>query len=82
MNECVNTSKGNQLLYEAGRRTNELLQPKLTYIPWIVVDGKHSDYIQGTSEFSLLAFLCNEFQVREFRIKIRIFKTIFETFSL
>jgi hypothetical protein len=66
LKDCVNTPKGNELFHKAGQRTNEDLSPKLTYVPWLTVDEQHSNYIQGGAEFSLLALLCNQFQVRLF----------------
>ena len=66
--ECANSGLGNNLLYLAGNKTNNSLNPKLNYIPWLVLDNKHDDYIQKAGEFSLLALLCNEYQVSCFFI--------------
>ena len=59
-----NKSLGDKLLYEAGRKT-EALKPTLDWIPWVVVDGVHSDKIQNDAENDLIKFLaCYQFDAR------------------
>lgn len=60
--ECANTSLGNQLLFGAGFFTDQLI-PRMNYIPWIVVNNKHTDTIQNQAEYHLNELICKEYKV-------------------
>jgi interferon gamma-inducible protein 30 len=67
---CSNSDEGNNLLYEAAKETNNL-KPTLTWVPWIIVDGYHSQKLQDYAEKNLLDFIeCYKSKVRKFSIAI------------
>lgn len=63
--ECAKSQEGDELLHESGELTNSL-RPKLNYVPWIVVNGEHTQDMQGEAEFSLNKFICKQFEVNLF----------------
>ncbi|RNA26223.1 hypothetical protein BpHYR1_031105 [Brachionus plicatilis] len=62
LKKCANDVKGNRLLHEAGEKTNKL-DPKLNYIPWINVNGVHTNEIQQLAERNLTYFICSQLKV-------------------
>lgn len=50
---CANSTEGDDLLHEAGLKTKEH-----NYIPYIIIDDKHTPEIQSLAEFNLIDFLC------------------------
>lgn len=62
LKKCADGSKGNQLLYQAGEITNGLI-PKLNYVPWINLNGEHSNEIQQLAEGNLTFFICSQLKV-------------------
>lgn len=59
--ECANTNLGNKLLYSMGAFTSNM-KPRVTWVPWIVVNGQHTDAIQSEAESNLVGFLCNKYK--------------------
>ena len=47
-------------MHDYGTAT-EGLDPRHNYIPWMVVDDKHTDEIQDEAEFNLLPFICSQY---------------------
>ena len=45
-----------------GART-ESLDPPHNYVPWIVVDGKHTDELQEAAQTNLVGLVCSLYQV-------------------
>lgn len=62
LKKCADGNKGNQLLYEAGEKTNSL-NPKLNYVPWINVNGIHTNEIQQQAEGNLSYYVCSQLKV-------------------
>ena len=62
LNLCANSSLGNQLLHGSGILT-ESLKPKLTYVPWIIIDNKYTDVNQDKAETDLIQFICKNSKV-------------------
>jgi hypothetical protein len=60
--ECASGSLGDELLYQAARKTMSLV-PKATYIPHIVFDNVHNENLQHTAEFNIRALLCERYKV-------------------
>jgi interferon gamma-inducible protein 30 len=58
---CFYSEESSQLLYEFGLET-EALNPPHTYVPWIVVDGVHTEILNNAAEEHLLALVCALYQ--------------------
>jgi len=58
---CAQGSEGNQLEHDMGART-ESLDPPHNYVPWIVVDGKHTDELQEAAQTNLVGLVCSLYQ--------------------
>ncbi len=55
--ECASGEKGRGLLLGMGVYTKNI-QKNLNWVPWIEIDGVHSDFIQKNAENDLIPFLC------------------------
>ena len=40
----------------------DALDPKHTYVPWVVAQGVHNDAVQNAVQTSLLAYVCSEYK--------------------
>ncbi|XP_069505355.1 gamma-interferon-inducible lysosomal thiol reductase [Ambystoma mexicanum] len=58
--ECANGDAGNQLMHQNALRTNALSPPH-KFVPWIVVNGKHTDDLQRQALNSLFNLVCNTY---------------------
>merc|ERR1719427_384529 len=58
--KCVNGSEGNMLIHKAAMKTSAL-NPPHKYVPWIVVNGAHSDDMQQDAQSDLLKFVCDTY---------------------
>lgn len=58
---CWKGDAGNQLMYEAGVATSNL-DPAMTWVPWIVVNGVHTDEIQEAATDDLMTLVCSTYQ--------------------
>lgn len=54
---CQSGPLGNRLEHEMALKT-EALVPKHQYVPWIVLNGKHTEKIQDKAQDNLLKLLC------------------------
>ncbi|NXD67791.1 GILT reductase, partial [Eolophus roseicapillus] len=59
---CVQGDTGAALMHRNAQRT-EALDPPHQYVPWVVVNGKHTDELQAQAEASLLGLICRLYQV-------------------
>ena len=57
---CYKGSLGNQLEHKIAQET-EALNPPHQYVPWIVVNGQHTDAIQNSVGTNLLAYVCQNY---------------------
>ena len=55
--------EGNILEHAIGAKT-ESLDPPHNYVPWIVVDGEHSDKVQQAAMDNLLDLICQLYKVK------------------
>ena len=55
-------SEGNGLHYEIGETTKALI-PAQNYVPWILVDGVHTDLLNQAAQSNLLWLVCHEYEV-------------------
>uniref|UniRef100_A0A8C4QCF7 Gamma-interferon-inducible lysosomal thiol reductase n=1 Tax=Eptatretus burgeri TaxID=7764 RepID=A0A8C4QCF7_EPTBU len=60
--KCSNGSLGNDIMHKNAIRTDGL-QPPHKYVPWIVINGVHTEEIQQQASNSLLAVVCHTFKV-------------------
>ncbi|NWX32563.1 GILT reductase, partial [Notiomystis cincta] len=58
---CVQGDTGVALMHHNAQLT-EALQPPHQYVPWITVNGKHTDELQAQAEASLLGLVCHLYQ--------------------
>ncbi|XP_007424545.2 gamma-interferon-inducible lysosomal thiol reductase [Python bivittatus] len=54
---CVNGDLGNKLMHENAKLTRAL-QPSHEYVPWILINGVHTDKLQTQAEESLFELVC------------------------
>ncbi|NXH60659.1 GILT reductase, partial [Rhabdornis inornatus] len=58
---CVQGDTGVTLMHHNAQMT-DALQPQHQYVPWITVNGKHTDELQAQAEASLLGLVCHLYQ--------------------
>lgn len=61
LQSCYTSALGNRLQHEMAVRT-DLLSPTHQYVPWVVVNGIHSEKIQDEAESNLLKLFCDSIQ--------------------
>ncbi|XP_051893792.1 gamma-interferon-inducible lysosomal thiol reductase-like [Pristis pectinata] len=59
--KCVNGDLGNKLMHQNAERT-AALSPPHKYVPWILVNGKHSDELETQAVNSLFNLVCNTYK--------------------
>ncbi|MBN3302981.1 GILT reductase, partial [Amia calva] len=59
---CVNGDQGNKLMHLNAQMT-QALQPPHEYVPWVTVNGKHTDDIQDKAMASLFNMVCSLYMV-------------------
>ncbi|XP_066534109.1 gamma-interferon-inducible lysosomal thiol reductase [Hoplias malabaricus] len=55
---CVNGDEGNKLMHENAVRTGAL-QPPHQYVPWITINGEHTEDLQAKALDSLFMLVCS-----------------------
>jgi len=60
VDKCANSVLGQNILHRIGLETKNL-KPSLTFIPWIVINGKHTDEMQKGSIDNLEEYLCKNY---------------------
>lgn len=58
---CTETTKGQQLLMELGKKTLGL-RPKLNFVPWININDEHSEEIQDGALADLIRLVCMRYE--------------------
>jgi len=53
-------SKGNELQHKMGMLT-EALSPAHTYVPWVTVNGVHTEEIQAQAQDNLIKLICDTY---------------------
>eukprot|EP00009_Paramoeba_aestuarina_P003342 CAMPEP_0201522684 /NCGR_PEP_ID=MMETSP0161_2-20130828/18482_1 /ASSEMBLY_ACC=CAM_ASM_000251 /TAXON_ID=180227 /ORGANISM="Neoparamoeba aestuarina, Strain SoJaBio B1-5/56/2" /LENGTH=222 /DNA_ID=CAMNT_0047921599 /DNA_START=59 /DNA_END=727 /DNA_ORIENTATION=- len=59
VDECYTDLMGTKLEHYAGQQQAKL-NPPLTYVPWIVIDGVHDTAIQDQAQSDLTRYLCDK----------------------
>lgn len=54
---CATGPKGNELEHQMALKTNAL-EPQHEYVPWVTLNGKHTEKMQRKAENNLLALVC------------------------
>lgn len=58
---CYNGAEGNYLQHQMAQMT-EALNPPHTYVPWVLVDGVHTEEIQKKAQQDLSALICENYK--------------------
>lgn len=61
ISKCYEGSEGNFLEHQIAVKT-DALKPPHQYVPWIVVDGKHTEKIQNAVQDDLVLFICGNYK--------------------
>lgn len=59
--KCASGKEGNKLEHAMGAKT-ESLDPAHNYVPWIVINGEHTDDLQTRAQTNLVSLVCQEYQ--------------------
>ena len=59
---CTNSRQGNQLQHAYAVQT-ENTKPKDGFVPWVTLNGNHTDEIQDRAETDLIRLLCETYKV-------------------
>ena len=58
---CANGDLGNNLEHEMALKT-EALDPDHTYVPWITINGVHTEKLQNQAEDNLIKLICKTYE--------------------
>jgi len=58
---CFNGSQGNFLEHQMAEKT-DALKPRHHYVPWVTVNGVHTEDIQDKVTFGMLEYVCSLYQ--------------------
>ncbi|XP_071851125.1 gamma-interferon-inducible lysosomal thiol reductase-like isoform X2 [Apostichopus japonicus] len=61
INECAKGDLGNQLEHEMALQTAALVPPH-KYVPWVTVNGDHTEDMEKKAEADLLSLVCSTYQ--------------------
>ena len=67
---CTNSRQGNQLQHAYAVQT-ENTKPKDGFVPWVTLNGNHTDDIQDRAETDLIRLLCETYKVNPIHHFIR-----------
>ena len=62
INKCMNSILGNTLQHENAAQT-EQLNPPHKYVPWVTVNGVHTEEIQTQAQNDLVGLICTSYKV-------------------
>ncbi|XP_067871874.1 gamma-interferon-inducible lysosomal thiol reductase-like isoform X2 [Heterodontus francisci] len=60
ISSCVNGDQGNELMHQNAQMTNEL-EPSHNYVPWVLINGEHSEQLQHQAETDLFNLVCKTY---------------------
>ncbi|XP_071373484.1 gamma-interferon-inducible lysosomal thiol reductase [Centroberyx affinis] len=55
---CVKGDLGNQLMHQNAKMTNALVPPH-KYVPWVTINGEHTDELEAKAMSSLFSLVCS-----------------------
>ncbi|EDO35033.1 predicted protein [Nematostella vectensis] len=59
--KCASGLQGNELEHEMGVETDALV-PRHNYVPWVTLNGEHTEEIQNQATFNMLGLVCDNYQ--------------------
>uniref|UniRef100_A0A3Q3IAK6 Gamma-interferon-inducible lysosomal thiol reductase n=1 Tax=Monopterus albus TaxID=43700 RepID=A0A3Q3IAK6_MONAL len=59
---CVNGDQGNQLMHQNALKT-AALSPRHQYVPWVTINGVHTEELQEKAMSSLFRLVCSMYKV-------------------
>ncbi len=62
LSQCANSEDGIAIEYFMGGQTVNLSPPH-TFVPWVTIDGQHTDTIQTKATTNLLRLVCDTYPV-------------------
>jgi interferon gamma-inducible protein 30 len=62
ISNCTNSRQGNQLQHAYAVQT-EHTKPTGAFVPWVTLNGNHTDEIQDKAETDLIRLLCETYKV-------------------
>jgi interferon gamma-inducible protein 30 len=68
LNKCMSSKLGNDLEHAMALRTDALI-PAHKYVPWVTLNGEHTEDIQQQAQTDLVALICNAYKVCIKKIK-------------
>ncbi|KAI2808444.1 hypothetical protein RDWZM_005724 [Blomia tropicalis] len=60
LSSCANGPDGSELMKKNWSKTY-YLNPRKGGVPWILVNGQHTDYLQNNAQSDLIGFLCDDY---------------------
>jgi interferon gamma-inducible protein 30 len=60
LTDCFNSEEGTAVEYFMAGQTQSLI-PKHQYVPWVTINGKHTDEIQDKAQNNLLKLVCDTY---------------------
>lgn len=64
INSCATSEQGVNMIVEVAKIT-EALQPAHTYVPWVVVNGQHSQSSEAAVESNMVRYVCSIYRGTE-----------------
>ena len=61
---CTKSKLGNQLQHAYAVQTDNL-QPTHKYVPWVTINGQHTEKMEGEAERNLIKLICKTYKVNE-----------------
>lgn len=65
INQCMSSRLGNDLEHAMGVKTDSL-NPPHKYVPWVTLNGEHTEDIEKKAEANLVELICETYQVKFF----------------
>lgn len=62
VNKCMTSRLGNDLEHDMAVRTDRL-QPPHKYVPWVTLNGVHTEDIERKAETDLIGLICDAYTV-------------------
>lgn len=69
LNKCMTSRLGNNLQHSNAVLT-DILNPPHKYVPWVTLNGVHTEDIEQQAESNLISLVCNAYKVIIIKKKI------------
>lgn len=64
ISSCIESRAGNQLQHMYAVQT-ENLQPAHQYVPWVTINGEHTEDMEAEAEKDLIGLICKTYKVSD-----------------